>query len=770
MEKLFFLFVLLLSSIGVSAQVIGIDVGQTFESDGIRYKINSIDGVAYPGDENGYGLNNTLVVSGYNRSYVGNLVLKSTVDYGKKSFKVVQIIDGTSASQGAFYLCSNKLTVNLSNCTYIGDYAFYRCTGLTSITIPTGNRYIGESAFYGCTSLAKVTIGEGVKSIKENTFYDCSGLTSITIPKGVTSIESNAFHGCSSLTSVTIPNTVKSIGEWTFSGCSGLTSITIPSSVTSIEEGIFKDCSGLTSVNIRNSVTSIGNEAFCGCSGLTSVTIPNSVTSIGNEAFCGCSGLTSVTIPNSVTSIGYNAFFGCSGLTSVTFHCNEIGNWFCKNSSIKKIIIGNEVTSIGSNAFNSCSGLTSVTIPYSVTSIGSSAFSSCSGLTSVTIPSSVKSIGSGAFSGCYFAYSSFVNRSKLTNSNNWGATLVDRETEDGLLIKDNAVVKCRPWAISVSIPDNVTSIGSSAFYGCSSLQSIVFESTTPPTFGSGVLNNTTCPIYVPNESVDAYKTAKNFSQYADRILPMTTNEIKGDLSGDGKVSITDVVLIIDVIAGLITDPVKVAAADVNNDGKPTITDCVAAIDLIAAQQPNGARAFTNNGQRSMVNGQWSTSDFISASIQDNMLNVGLDNQNSYTAFQMVVTVPEGMTLGRAIMDKMRGAGHQVMVRDLDNGQYLVAGFSIDNDVLTGNNGRLLSIATNGKATGDIVISNVEFATAEAVGYHLEGLTINGTTTGIGDVTRLNGKKTDEVYDLQGRRVSAPTKGLYIYHGKKINIK
>ena len=144
-------------------------------------------------------------------------------------------------------------------------------------------------------------------------FYGCSGLTSLTIPSGVTSIGDKAFRGCSRLTSLTIPSGVTSIGDWAFSGCSGLTSLTIPSSVTSIGNYAFYGCSGLTSLTLPSGVTSIGNYAFYGCRGLTSMTIPSGVTSIGNDAFYGCSGLTSIYVyPENLPELESGIFSGCN--------------------------------------------------------------------------------------------------------------------------------------------------------------------------------------------------------------------------------------------------------------------------------------------------------------------------------------------------------------------------------------------------------------------------------------------------------------------------
>ena len=205
----------------------------------------------------------------------------------------------------------------------IGDYAFYYCENLTSVTIPDSVTSIGDYAFAYCVSLTSATIPEGVTSIGGDAFLGCTGLTSVAIPSSVTSTGFETFSGCTGLTSITIPEGVTSIGNYAFKGCSGLTSVTIPDSVTSIGGSAFSGCSGLTSVTIPSSVTSIGWSAFENCTALTFMTIPESVTYISGEVFSNCIRLAKVTIPKSVTSIGKNAFYYCESIADVYYDGTE---------------------------------------------------------------------------------------------------------------------------------------------------------------------------------------------------------------------------------------------------------------------------------------------------------------------------------------------------------------------------------------------------------------------------------------------------------------
>ena len=478
--------------------------------DGIYYELNTADktaSVTYEGLSSG-GNGSSEPFS----DYTGHVIIPTTITSGGYTYSV------TSIGRSAFYGCSGLTSVTIpSSVKSIGNRAFYKCSGLTSVTIPSSVTSIRDYAFACCSGLASVTIPSSVTSIGEAVFACCSGLTSVAIPSSVTSIGIGAFYGCSGLTSVTIPSSVAHIGDDAFAGCSGLTSVTIPSSVTSIGRSAFGGCSGLRSVTIPSSVTSIGNSVFSGCSGLTSVAIPSSVTNIEDGAFSGCSGLTSVTIPSFVKFIGAYAFYGCSGLKSVTIPSSVTSikdGAFEGCSGLRFVIIPSSVEHIGDDAFSGCSGLRSVVIPSSVKIIGNSVFSGCSGLTSVTILSFVKFIGDYAFAGC----------SGLTS-----VTIPSSVTSIGR----SAFGGCSGLR-SVTIPSSVTSIGNSVFSGCSGLTSVTIPSSVT-SIGNSVfsgcsgLTSVTIPSSVEHIGDDAFSDCSGLTSV---IIPSSVKSI-GDNAFSG---------------------------------------------------------------------------------------------------------------------------------------------------------------------------------------------------------------------------------------------
>ena len=216
---------------------------------------------------------------------------------------------------------------------------------------------------------------------------------------------------------------------------------------------------------------------FNGEDRLVSVELPNSLTEIGWRSFAECTNLVEITIPKKVSIVSPDAFEGCTSLP-VENGIRYADNFLVEvvEKDIDSYTIKNDTKWIGDNAFQNCSSLASITIPDSVTSIGDYAFCDCSSLASITIPDSVSSIGESAFAYC--------------------------ESLE-----------------SIIIPDSVTSIGEHAFFYCSSLAKVYCKPTTPPTGDSDMfnLNASGRKIYVPTDSVDAYKTANYWSDYKSYI-------------------------------------------------------------------------------------------------------------------------------------------------------------------------------------------------------------------------------------------------------------
>ena len=283
--------------------------------------------------------------------------------------------------------------------TSIGERAFYKCTGLTSITIGNSVTSIGYFAFRDCSQLKTVinlsnfNITEGSVGTSYVAYY------ADKVIKADTQIDDFFFED-------------RTDGNYLVYYIGNETELTLPENYQgggyNVGESVFSNYSKLTNIIIPESVTSIGNSAFSGCSGLTNITIPNSATSIGDGAFKGCTGLTSITIPENVTSIGIDAFCGCNNLTSIVWNVKsypdptsyEESPFYSNIGTIQEITFGEGITSIPIYLCKGMSNLKTVTFPQSLTSIRHYAFEGCTTLRIITLPENVKGIGHNAFSGC----------------------------------------------------------------------------------------------------------------------------------------------------------------------------------------------------------------------------------------------------------------------------------------------------------------------------------------------------------------------------------
>ncbi|MEE1153976.1 MAG: leucine-rich repeat protein, partial [Acutalibacteraceae bacterium] len=468
------------------------------------------------------------------------------------SLKTVNIKGGNNATIDyyAFYSCDNLESVTIDNgVKTIGSYAFEYCGKLKEVKIGNTVTSIGYCAFYGCHSLTDLSLGSSVETIREGAFQDCNALEEVTIPNSVKTINNNAFANNESLKNVTIGSGCTSIHANAFAGDTALESITvsadnttyssvdgtllnkdktaillypkarsgaytIPDSITSLGDSTFSDCKNLTEIVIGKGITEISKNAFSGCTALTKVVIGDNVTTIGSSAFVNCTALEKVVISDSVKTIGESAFSQCAKITQVTFGKNvtSIGGYaFYNNKALTKVDLSKctGLTTIGSYAFESNYALTTLNLPDSLQTIGSWAFYNCGNLTALEIGSNLTLIDGYAFQNCDSlktvnikgGNNATIDYSAFYSCNNLESVTIG----NGVKTIGSDVFKYCDKLKEVKIGDDITYVGTYAFYGCNALTTIqILGKELTSVSNSSFQNNETCTIYCCENS-NTYK-------------------------------------------------------------------------------------------------------------------------------------------------------------------------------------------------------------------------------------------------------------------------
>ena len=570
--------------------------------------------------------------------------LNCAVIYGfedKKSLKYLNLGDNVEEiGNDAFKGTSIQFIIIPKKVVKIGYNAFEKCTVLTDVTFAGCSPYIGSDAFNGCNKLSSLyiyNIGAWCKTSFSNVnsnplsishhIYDDNKIEikNIVLPEGVENINKYAFYGGNALTSIKMPNTMKHIGDEAFKGCSSLASINIPNSLTDIGKDAFDGCNSMDKVIISdlaawcgitfaNSGTyyqvkvsnplSIAHHLYnADGTEITDLVIPDGVETINDYAFYGGSNFASVTIPGSLKKIGSSSFSGCTNLSKVTI--SDLAAWCNTNfgdnplsyarrlyneddTEIQDLTIPTGVGMISSGAFAGCSSLKSLVIPNGLEYVGYSAFADCENLATVVIPNTVKGIGDEAFANCMSLYSvtSLINIPFNLDESVFRYTGYNYDKDIIYMAATLYVPRGRTamyrniqgWKNFTTIMEtdtkfNLTYMVDGEVYKKYEIQATEVITPEPDPYKEGYIFSgwSTIPRVMP-----AHDVTVTGSFYAD------PSSVKGDVNGDGKVGIGDIVTVTNVMAGEGTEEV-IKRADVNGDGEVGIGDIISITNVMAGQ-------------------------------------------------------------------------------------------------------------------------------------------------------------------------------------------
>ena len=703
--------------------------------------------------------------------------------------------------------CKNTTIPN--SVTSIGIDAFKGCTGLTSIDIPNSVTIIFESAFKGCTGLTSINIPNSVTSIGCEAFYGCTGLTSVNIPNSVTLIGWEAFANCTGLTSVNITD----LEAW----CN--IDFSYNANPLSYAHHLFMNGEEITDLKIPNTVTSIGSDAFKGCTGLTSVTLPNSITSIGNYAFEYCTGLTDVYClieePSKVNTGSSIFYLSSQDYTNRTLHV-PAGSLAAYQADTKWnkyfgtiIEIGTEKVLATSVELNHASAeltkggtlqLTATVMPEDATDKSVTWATSDKNIATVDTVGVVTAVAAGTATittttndGSNLSASCVVTVTEPVVPQGDNVFVInDLETMHGdVVVIPVALINSQTFAAfqtDVFLPEGFSIVTdeddeylvtpserltsdhvlmtSDANNG--SVRVLCYTPNALPIDGSeGELFYIT--IQVPNDAEGTYTIALRNSlltttEYQEISIPDAEGQmeiyafIPGDVNDSRTVTVTDIVVTAQYVLDRDPSPFIFEAADMNGDGNVTVTDIMLIAYLINHPTMTAPKRMPIlDGSNDYMSGE----DLTLMAGETRKVSIQLNNEMDYTAFQLDLTLPAGLTANNFQLTD-RAGNHAFDVNTLGNGKTRALCYSPAIKVINGHEGALLTfdVTATDDIKGIITMDGIELVTTDCQTALLDAFTIGVNTAT--SVNELNESKTVarmDYFNLTGHQIDRPGCGV-----------
>lgn len=281
-------------------------------------------------------------------------------------YENLPLVNGVKYAGNVAMECNETNMIFREGATGIADNfnGEYSRTKSANVQLPSSLRYIGSSAFTSAT-INNVILPESLEEIADYAFQKCTNLSSINLPESLRSVGDRSFSG-TPLETITIPENVETIGyeafgsnsslirasylarkaEYTgpdysspFAGCSSLESVTIGDAVETIPDNMFRESRSLIKVNMGKNVKHIGKKAFYYCPSLGAIELPEGLLTIGDEAFSSCSSISELKLPESIQTIGDGAFSGLP-ITKINLPAGlkDFGRAFSGCSQLMKVV------------------------------------------------------------------------------------------------------------------------------------------------------------------------------------------------------------------------------------------------------------------------------------------------------------------------------------------------------------------------------------------------------------------------------------------------